>query len=81
MERKRKAKGRKKERKKVKPVNKQVRVVSQSSDGLAVNDDALLEELKLREPLVLPREPQPEVVVDVGGFVDPALKKEKSKLC
>ena len=80
MEIKRKAKERKRERKKLKPVNKQVRVVSQSSDGLAVNDDALLEELKLREPLVLPREPQPEVVVDVGGFVDPALKIEP-KFC
>jgi hypothetical protein len=51
-------------------------MVSESSDGLAVDDDALLEELQLRKPLVLPGEPKPEVVVDVSSLVDPTLERE-----
>ena len=38
-----------------------------------MDDDALLQQLQLRQPLVLPGEPEPEVVVDVGGLVDPSL--------
>jgi hypothetical protein len=51
-------------------------MVSKSSDWLAVDDDALLEELQLRKALVLPGEPKPEVVVDVSCFVDPTLEME-----
>ena len=49
-------------------------MVSEGPDRLAVDDDALLEQLQLRQLLVLPGEPEPEVVVDVGGLVDAALK-------
>jgi hypothetical protein len=49
-------------------------MISESSDGLAVDDDALLEELQLRKPLVLPGEPKPEVVMDVSRLVDPTLE-------
>ena len=52
-------------------------MVSEGPDRLAVDDDALLEQLQLRQLLVLPGEPEPEVVVDVGGFVDAALKMRR----
>ena len=59
------------------PVDEQVAVVSEGPDRLAVDDDALLEQLQLRQLLVLPGEPEPEVVVDVVGFVDAALKMRR----
>ena len=49
-------------------------MISERPDRLAVDDDALLEELKLGKFLILPSEPEPEVVVDVGRFVDTTLK-------
>ena len=52
-------------------------MVSQCSDRLAVNDDALLEQLQLWKMIILPGEPKPEVVMDIRGFVNATLNKTK----
>ena len=38
-----------------------------------MNNDTLLEELELWKMIVLPSEPEPEVIMDIGGFIDSTL--------
>ena len=38
-----------------------------------MNNDTLLEELELWKMIILPSEPKPEVIMDIGGFIDSTL--------
>ena len=49
-------------------------MIANSPNGLAMDDYAPLQELKLRQAGVLPSKPKAEIFVNVLGFVDATLK-------
>ena len=58
----------------VKTVNKSFSVITDGTNWLAVDDNALLQKLQLRERSVLPSKPKSKILVDVFGFIYSSLQ-------